>query len=265
VQKTKRFFLPAERTDISCWGIAALACGAVAVLAANLSFLLPAQTLGGLHTPYRENGSFSHIRTQLAELEQDRNRIAGDYRRLVTRFNMLHDDSNEAIRRLAAVEMSLPLLIEALPLESDIDRSLLTASITETAGEIYELAGGAMVVRYSALFDDALPLPRQPLPPPLAPEIVAEPEPETQLLGIAVGDPVRRETAQTAYTAVRAIAGSLLLDTAPLLADSEQTELTRIVFGPFPGPSSAQALCSRLIRLDLPCEITPYRGRPLPL
>src|SRR5690606_32980642 len=131
-------------------------------------------------------------RTQLAELEQDRNRIMSDYRTLLSRFNLLDDDGNEIVRRLAAVEMSLPLLIESLPLNSDIDRSLLTASITETAGEVYEVDGGRMVVRYSPLFDGlAAEIPvDQPMPPSLdilAPVALAAPAVNTILQGIAVG------------------------------------------------------------------------------
>lgn len=271
MQKPKRFFLPVERVEISHWGIAALVCGAVAVVAANLSAMLPAHALGGLHAPYREGGSFNQMRAQLAELEQDRNRIMSDYRSLQARFNLLDDDGNEVIRRLAAVEMSLPLLIESLPLDSDIDRSLLTASITETAGEVYEVDGGRMIVRYSPLFDglDAEPPVDQPMPPALPREIVAPfataPSVDTSLQGIAIGDALPLDQASGAYSGIAAAAGTLLLGTAPLITPTENGEEARIVLGPLPDLASAQALCVRIERLDFSCAPAPYEGQPLPL
>lgn len=269
MKKPKPFVLPAERAEISHWGIAALVCGAVAVVAANLSALLPAHALGGLHAPYREGGSFNQMRAQLAELEQDRNRIMSDYRTLLSRFNLLDDDGNEIIRRLAAVEMSLPLLIESLPLNSDIDRSLLTASITATAGEVYEVDGGGMVVRYSPLFDDlaAKPPTDQPMPPTLPRDIVAPvttaPSVDIGLQGIAVGAVMPSAQAIAAWSDIESAAGLLLLGTAPLLASAEGAEETRIVLGPLPDLASAQALCLRMERLEVPCDPAPYEGRPL--
>lgn len=265
MQRPKRFSLPTERVEIAHWGIAALACGALAVLAANLSFLVPAHALGGLHTPYRETGGFNRMRAQLAELEQDRNRIVGDYRALLARFNLLDDDNGEVIRRLAAVEMSLPLLIESLPLESDIDRSLLTAAITETAAEVYEVDGGTMVVRYSPLFDELAPeAAEQPLPPPLdqgALPIITH----IGLQGIAVGESIEHENLEATYADISTAAGTLLLGTAPLVAQADAEELARIVLGPLPDLASAEAMCGRLERLELPCNPAPYEGAPWPL
>lgn len=269
MQKPKRFFLPAERVEIAHWGIAALTCGALAVLAANLSFLVPSQSLSALHVPYRESGGFNQMRAQLAELEQDRNRIVGDYRALLARFNLLDDDGDEVIRRLAAVEMSLPLLIESLPLESDIDRSLLTASITEIAQEVYEVEGGTMVVRYSPLFDGVAAEPgEQPLPPPLpeaGPTVSDTAAPDLSLQGIAVGEPVGREELVTSYDDITAAAGTLLLGTSPLFASAEDGDRARIVLGPLPDLASAEAMCGRLTRLEFACDPAPYEGTPWPL
>ena len=269
--KPKRFSLPADHADVAPWGIAALVCGAMAVAAVNLSALLPADALGGLHTPYRQGANYHQLRTQLAELAEDRNRVMGDYRALLARFNLLDDDSDEAIRRLGALEKSLPLLIESLPLSSDIDRSLLTASIAESAEEVYEFDGGTMVVRYSPLFDDAAPQPvaEQPMPPPLTPEqppvTATEPTVDLTLQGVAVGHSVPFDQSAALYAEITKTAGMLLLGTSPLAAASEGSDQTRIVLGPLPDSASAQALCARIERLDLPCEPTPYSGEPLPL
>lgn len=271
MQKPKRFSLPPDHADIAPWGIAALVCGALAVVAANLSTLLPANALSRLHTPYRDGANYHQMRTLLGELAEDRNRVMGDYRALLARFNLLDDDSGETIRRLAALEKSLPLLIESLPLSSDIDRSLLTASITEAAEEIYELEGGMMVVRYSPLFDEAGPQPvaDQPIPPPLAPETfpvaAAEPPVDLTLQGIAVGRSIPIAQSPEVFAEISSLAGPLLLGTSPLAAASSVPGQSRIVLGPLPDRASAQALCSRIERLDLSCDPAPYSGEPLPL
>ncbi|AEQ51455.1 hypothetical protein [Pelagibacterium halotolerans] len=271
MQKPKRFSLPADHADVAPWAIAALVCGALAVVAVNLSTLLPANALSGLHTPYREGANYHQIRALLDELTQDRNRVMGDYRALLARFNLLDDDSSETIRRLAAVEKSLPLLIESLPLSSDIDRSLLTASISEAAEEVYEFEGGTMVVRYSPLFDEAAPQPvaDQPMPPPLAPEQppATDPEPAVDLTlqGIAVGRAVPIAQSSEIYAEISRVAGALLLGTSPLAAAGTEPGQSRVILGPLPDLASAQALCARIERLDLPCDPAPYSGEPLPL
>lgn len=271
MHKPKRFSLPADHADVAPWGIAALVCGALAVAAVNLSALLPANALNGLHTPYREGANYYQMRSQLAELAENRNRLMGEYRALLARFNLLDDDSGETIRRLAAVEKSLPLLIETLPLSSDIDRTLLTASISEAAEEVYEFADGTMIVRYSPLFDDAAPQPvaDQPMPPPLAPQ--APPVPATTpavdvtLQGVAVGPGVSLAETPALYAEISQAAGMLLLGTSPLAAASPASDQSRIVLGPLPDLASAQALCARIERLELSCDPAPYSGAPLPL
>ena len=271
MQKPKRFSLPADHSDVAPWGIAALVCGALAVAAVNLSALLPAPVLSGLHTPYRDGANYYQMRSQLSELAEDRNRIMGEYRALLARFNLLDDDSGEAIRRLAALEKSLPLLIESLPLTSDIDRSLLTASISEAAEEVYEFEGGTMVVRYSPLFDgtDPQPVADQPMPPPLVPQAPraapAMPAVDLGLQGVAIGRSVPFADSPALYAETTQAAGMLLLGTSPLAATPDGSDQARIVLGPLPDLVSAQALCARIERLEFSCEPAPYSGDPLPL
>src|SRR5690606_464700 len=129
--------------------------------------LVPVHVVSGLHATRLDGGNTNQLRAQVAEMRAENARMASEYRALLARLNMLDDDSGEVIRRLAAVERSMPLLIESLPLDSDIDRSLLTASIAATSPEVYEADGGIIVVRRSALFEDldAHAAPDQPMPP----------------------------------------------------------------------------------------------------
>ncbi|WP_147275998.1 hypothetical protein [Pelagibacterium lacus] len=154
-----------HRSGITRWGIMALACAGLAILSANVANLIPAHVIGALHATRVQSGSFNQMRGAVSDLHADSRRLASEYRALQARFNLLDTDRNETIRRLAAVENSLPLLIESLPLQSDIDRSLLTASIAASAPEVYEAQGGTIVVRRSPMFDDVM---EQPMPPALA-------------------------------------------------------------------------------------------------
>lgn len=265
LSKLKRFSDIPGFPEISHWAIAALGCGAFAVLSANIAGLIAPDALSALHATRAQAVSHAQLRAQVLDLRQDNARLASEYRTLQTRFNLLDDGSSETIRRLGAVERSLPLLIESLPLGSDIDRSVLTASIVEAGGEVYEVEGGTMVVRQSPLFGAAIA--DQPMPPvvieadvPRAPAANA-----IGLQGIAVGPYVPFDETPEAYRTITAAAGPLLLGTRPLAIDTGTGLETRVVLGPLPDAASADALCARLSRLDLACEPAEYEGLPLPL
>lgn len=237
--------------DVFRWGIAALACTGLAVFSANIAGFIPAGFLNGLHASRVDGTNLNQLRTLVADMRQANNEISSQYRALLIRLNLLDDDNGAAIRRLAAVEKSLPLLIESLPLSTDIDRSLLTASITAVAGEVYDVEGGSMVVRYSPLFDGIAEteLPDQPLPPVIEPMASTVAPQAIAVLG--------------SYDAIIASAGALLLGTSPLM-DEDQSGGERVVFGPLPDTASALMLCDRLERLDLVCEPAAYEGLAIP-
>ena len=264
----KRFTDLADHREVSRWGVAALICGATAIFCANVAAFLAPQTLNSLHATRLQGASLNQMRGQLVALADENARIASEYRALQSRFNLMDDNSGATIRRLAAVENSLPLLIESLPIDSDIDRSLLTASIAEAGGEVYEVEGGTIRIKHSPLFDDiAQDVPDQPMPPALATEAPRAGSgpgaPDLAMQGIAVGQLIAPPEADAAYAAILERAGVLLLGTAPLLARNEQGE-AQIVIGPLPSPTSAQALCVRLARLDLACSPTLYEGEDWP-
>lgn len=269
----ERFSEEPTQPEIVRWAIAALVCGAVAVLSANVGRFVPTSVINGFQATYHDAASMDQLRTLVTDLRQINGTMATEYRSLINRFNLLDDDSGEMIRRLAAVENSLPLLIESLPVATDIDRSLLTASIAEAGGEVYTVEGGEIVIRTSPLFDDmaeAAPT-DQPMPPPLdeMPEAVAingqQPMANLSLIGIAVGPDVDDEQLVSAYDEIVNAAGPLLLGTAPLLSESGENGRSRILLGPLPDTGSAELLCGRLARVAIECEPTDYDGRVWPL
>lgn len=242
------------------WGVAALACAGLAVFSANVAGFVPAPLLNSLHAPRTDATSLNQLRTLAMDMRQDMSVISSQYRALINRFNLLDDDSSATLRRLAAVEKSMPLLIESLPHGTDIDRSLLTASIPEDAGELVEVEGGTMMVRRTPLFSEpgSALAPAQPLPLEIAP--VRAETPGTS--GIAIGAPMAESAIASYHETVSEAAGMLLLGTVPLVNDGG-TGFGRLMLGPLPDTASAEMLCMRLVRLDIACEPAPYSGVPL--
>ncbi|WP_404403936.1 hypothetical protein [Pelagibacterium halotolerans] len=268
-----------RQLDVAGWGIAAMICGALAVLSANLAAFVPPNLLAGLHATRIQGGSFNQLRSQLAEVAEETLQMNREYATLLTRFNLLDDNSGDAIRRLAAVENSLPLLIEALPLDSDIDRGLLTASISSGEDELTDVDGGEMRVQQTELFpgnpDDAngpqAPPSDQPMPPEVTEAQLADAEtvatstdiPGTLPQGIAIGQPHPLDTIETAWQEILVAVGPLVLGLEPRVAANDETG-SQIVAGPLPDLSAAETLCDRIERAGLTCVPAPFDGASLP-
>jgi len=129
--------------DITAWGIAALVCGALAVFAASVGGMMPEAAVSALHATRGQSGSLAQLRADVAQARAAANAAVNANRTLQARFDLIDRRSTEVMRRVVAVEQSVPLLIEALPVDSDIDRSLLTASIGPGAArQPQEIEGG---------------------------------------------------------------------------------------------------------------------------
>lgn len=245
---------------VMAWGMAALGCTALAVLSANIAGLVPVPVLNNLHAPRTDATSLNQLRVVAMDMRADMAVISSQYRALINRFNLMDDDSTATLRRLAAVESSMPLLIESLPNGADIDRSLFTAAIPGDGGEHVEVDGGTMTVRQVPLFSGpaSVAVQDQPLPAeivPLLTEVAAA-------TGIIVGAPMSASAVTDYYQAVTDVAGMLLLGTLPLVNGGE-TGTGRLVLGPLPDMASAEIVCTQLVRLDIACEPAPYSGIPL--
>lgn len=252
--------------DLKRWSIAALVCSSLAVVSANIAGFVPAHAIGALHATRVEGGSVSQMRRLLAELQADNARLASEHRRLTVRLGLLDGDKGEMVRRLAAVEQSLPLLIESLPHDADIDRSLLTASISPAEEIALEADGGSVLIRQRPLFDGGMEsqaIAAQPMPPALAAPVVGEPGLAAQ--GIAVGGAIDAQAMDAHYREIIEEAGTLLLGLTPLIADDEDPELSRFLFGPLPDEAAADMVCGRLATLGLVCDPVAYDGVPWPI
>lgn len=252
-----------RQSDVTRWGIVALVLGGIAVMGSNVSALVPQTVLAGLHKTRLEGASLEQLRQQVAELREETVKLRRDNGVLTARFALDEQQGNEVTRRVGALEVSLPRLLEALPDGAQIDRSNLTAAIGTDAALVYETAGGSVKIRQQPM---AAAQPAagsaQPLPEPLT-QLAALPVPDAAAYGITLGTAITAEQAPQAWRDLNMKLGPLLFGLAPLVADVADSGDKRIVVGPINRLSEATALCARLERISVACLPTPFTGTPL--
>lgn len=252
-----------RQSDVTTWGIVALVIGAIAIMGANVSAMIPSSILGGLHKTRIEGASLEQLRLQVAELREQSVQLKRENSVLATRFALEEQQGNEITQRVGALEVSLPRLLEALPNGAEIDRSALTASIGTGEALIYDADGGSVMIRQQPMAQ-AQPAPtgEQPIPAAVDPVTTAAIPNETAF-GIALGPAVSFEQAPATWQDLSMKLGPLLFGLAPLLVDEANTDDKRIVVGPINQLSEATALCNRLERISISCLPMPFTGTPL--
>lgn len=241
-----------KQSDVTAWGVAALVCTGLAVLGANLTALLPANALLALHSPRNDAVSISQIRQQVAELRA----ATADLRRqsdtLNTRFSLQEQSGNEVTRRVGALEVALPVIMEARPVMAPIDRTVTTASITNSPSQQFEADGGTVVVRQSPL--------EQPIPAPIQ---LASASGAQVGYAVAVGSSFSPGQAPMQWRNLEVQLGSLTVDMKPLVSNAPDSSQQRIVLGPIAKLSDARDLCAKLEQREIACSPASYSGATL--
>jgi hypothetical protein len=252
-----------RQSDVTTWGIVALVLSGIAVMGANVSALMPHDLLAGLHKTRLEGASLDQLRLQVSELREEQIRLKRETGVLTARFALEEQQGNDITRRVGALEVSLPRLLETLPNGGNIDRNSVTAAIGHDPALVYEADGGSVMVRHQPMAE-AMPAPAggQPLPEPVQ-QTAAIPVPNESQFGIALGPAIPFEQAPAAWRDLSMKLGPLLFGLAPLLVDEANSDDQRIVVGPITRLSEATALCARLERLSVSCLPMPFTGTPL--
>ena len=249
-----------RQSDVTSWGIVALVCGAVAVLGANISAVIPSSVLGGLHKTRIEGASVDQLRRQVADLRETTLQLKRDNTVLTNRFALAERQGNAVQQRVGSLEVSLPRLLEAIPMNAQIDRSALTASIGEAL--VYDADGGSVMIRQQPMAE-AAPVAGQDQPLPDRVDSASLPPPSRTEFGIALGVAVPAEQAPEAWRDLSMKLGPLLFGLSPLLADDPSSDNKRIVVGPITELSDATTLCTRLERISIACLPTTFTGTAL--
>lgn len=247
------------------WGIAALGIWAVAILGANLSGLIPPSVYGALHASRLEGSTINQLRTQVATLEEESARMQRENTQLLQRFSMNEEAAGAVTKRVGALEVSVPKILEQAQTQARTAAAIdttTTGSITSGKTLTFETEGGTVAVQQRPLSpgSNEVKLKVVPLQAPIPLAI-----PDGSSPGIALGFPVRPDTAEAQWQELLAQVGTMLVGLSPVLADQDGTDGKIIIAGPMVDRASAIELCARLDRAGVPCEPTTYAGQPVPL
>lgn len=179
------------QSDVSRWGIVAMFAGGIAVVSGVLALAMPAGVTAFLHAGSNENVSSSQLLARIDQLNLDQERLIKqntEMRGIVRRLELERSIVSE---RVGALETAIPMLLEVVPADADIDRSIITASIDSPADADASLVeGGSIIVTSRPLFPDAAAptqqIPDQPMAnlemtSPMMPAEVQNSEPGTDM------------------------------------------------------------------------------------
>jgi hypothetical protein len=256
--------------DVTVWGMITLSIWAVAVLGANISGIVPQGVFAALHASRLDGGTLNQLRGQVATLEEEAVRMRRENNQLLQRFAMSEDAAGAVTRRVGALEVSVPRLLEerrvALATPQAIDPTA-TGSVSSGKVLTFEVEGGSVAVQQKPLspageprfavipLDESIPAQIQRLAT----------DPALPLVGVALGFPIEAGDAEAAWQELLARAGDTLDGLTPLLSAPGAKGARRIIAGPASDTFAAQELCSRLDALGTPCEPAPFTGDPMPL
>lgn len=257
--------------DVTVWGMITLGIWAVAVLGANISGIVPPGAFAALHASRLDGGTLNQLRGQVATLEEEAARMRRENNQLLQRFAMNEDAAGAVTRRVGALEVSVPRMLEeqrvALASPQAIDPTA-TGSIGGGKVLTFEVEGGSVAVQQKPLSPSGEPrFAVVPLDNSIPAEIqrIATADPAQPMLGVALGFPVEATDAEAAWQDLLARAGDVLGGLTPLLSEPDAAGARRILAGPATDSFAAQELCSRLDALGTPCEPAPFTGDPMPL
>lgn len=246
-------------SDVTFWGLAALVAWGVAVFAANVSGIVPASVFGVLHASRLDGGTVNQVRTELADLRIETARMRRENSLLLQRFDLAEQARSEVTRRVGALEVSVPRILEGQPAPTPVDSSL-TASVIDGTTLSFEADGGSVRVQQRPL----VPM-RQAVQAPVslagdAPEVRPSGE-----FGVALGFPIHVEEAEAQWQNLLANVGTLLIGLWPVTADLEGSDGRMVIAGPIATRTDAETLCGRMSTVGIPCKPVPFEGDPLPL
>jgi hypothetical protein len=250
-----------RQSDVTLWGLIALCCAGLAVFGSNISLLVPQSIIGGLHQPRVAGASIETLRQQVIQLREETAELRRDNEQLVSRFALQERGGGEIVRRVGALEASLPQILEPMEDPVSVDPQS-TASIGENGISTFDAEGGSVSVRRLPMPGlSTAPVVEQPLPERV--EQVAEAQPDQPGYGVGIGAAVPAGETDAVWDDLSVKLGPLLLGLSPLVAEEIDGSGERVVIGPFEDMAEARQLCESVERVSIPCMPMPYAGEPL--
>jgi len=274
---------PVERyrqSDVTFWGIAAISACGIAVSAGALSAILPSQVFTALHASVLRGADVNNLTSTVSALADEASALKVDNAELVTRLRLAEKDRTAILKRVGALENTLPVLVEQIPPNTAVDASILTSSVDKTATSA-TIPGGSVEYSQAPLYpEDAPETQEEPeMPPPAVTEEPAKPaQPagsgldaekvglvavETDEYGLAMGGTVTVMDAYVTWLDFRNKVGALLIGLDPILTGQDGSY--HIVAGPIDRIARAEELCGYIQKAGLQCLPVPYSGYKLPM
>jgi hypothetical protein len=247
--------------DVTFWGVFALVMWTTAVIGANLSALIPNETLGALHVSRLEAGTVGQLREQMVALAAEASELKQENLVFAQRFMLAEQSNGGVTRRVGALEQTVPQILDALNNPQQIDRGAITA----TAGapmKSFDADGGSVSYSTTPMAANQSPSPRvssQEMPQALNARAVPDPS----AFGIALGPPIDADQATGAWQSMNGNVGTLLLGLQPILGHVEGGSSRRLVAGPIASEADARQLCGRMAKVGIACATVPFSGDPL--
>lgn len=238
----------------------ALVTWSIAVLGANISTFFPPAILGSLHASRLDGASVNQLRGQVAALESEAARLRQDNTVLMQRFALNEQASGELVRRVGALELTVPQVLEALSIRGPGIDPGTTASTGTVPPTSFDVDGGSVsytTVPMPSAEDQAAA--NQPIP-----EAIPTITPDSNAFGIALGPPIDPGEGETAWRSMNDKVGTLLLGMGPLLGNVEGSAGKRLVVGPITSEADARQLCGRMAKVGIACASVSFTGTPLP-
>ena len=195
------------------------------------------------------------LETEAARLQQD-NTV------LMQRFALNEQSSGEVTRRVGALELTVPQVLDALNARGPGIDTGTTASIGTGPATSFDVEGG------SVSYTTRRRWPRSRRRRPRAsrfPTLCWTITPDSNAFGIALGPPIDADEGEAAWRSMNDRVGTLLLGMGPLLATVEGSGGKRLVIGPIATEADARQICGHMAKVGIACASVPFIGTPLPL
>ncbi|HEX4297313.1 MAG TPA: hypothetical protein VHZ56_04770 [Devosia sp.] len=249
-------------SDVSFWGVVALVACTVAVLGSTISALIPDDVLASLHASRLGGADLTQLRAELALLKGKSADLQQADTVLSQRFALAEQTAGAVTRRVGALELSVPRLLEAAAPASApvVDTATVTGSTATPPPKTFAVDGGTVSVTETPLEPDAdggtasvQPMPQQ----------LTDAAPDPAAFAVALGPPIDADEGVADWHGMNQKAGTLLLGLTPLLANVEGGPGRRLVAGPLGTQAGARDLCGSIARLGIACATMPFVGQPL--
>lgn len=269
-----------QQSDVNFWGFLAIGCVGVAFGMANVSAMMPSSWLAGMHATRSGGGSFAELQNQVTALRMETARLRSDSGRLNTMLTLGDFNAQDVTKRVGALESTIPVLLEQIPLGPNIDSASLTASVNSPPQDVIAAEGGSVAVSMQplvpAIIDQAVPseLPEMPqqasvdsntpaAEAPMWPTDAGLTSVVSEKFGLAMGKSVNLAEAYIYWTDIHSEVGALLMDMEPILSPASDGTY-HLVAGPLNAVADAEGLCAHILRAGLQCLPVPYSGYKLP-